>query len=337
MRSRSNLPVFIGYAVISLLVLGYLATQMGGEFVLQSPYRVKAQFASGAQLVPGDDVTVNGLRVGKIESLGPEAGGAAATLIIHQQYAPVYRDSRAMVKFKNLLGETYVELTRGTAASGPMPDGGVIDINHTLTPVELDQVLNALNQDTRSQLVLLINNLGQAVAGRGADLNASAGDLKQVASSLSTIAHTLATSSTQLDSLISSLRKVLETLAAWHSQFRSLITDWDRLMKVLASRESDLQGLFVNQDRVLGIFDQALSGQGAGSLHSALAGAPATLDAANHYLDDANIIYPQVTAETPSVAALFYELASVMSGTTSTDTGGGQTHAWRVYVTGAQK
>lgn len=331
MRSKSNLPVFVGYCLISLLVLGYLATQMGGEFFLQSPYRVRAVFSTAAQLVPGDDVTLNGVRVGKIESVGPMNGGAEATFMVHQQYAPLYRDAHAMVKAKNLLGETYVELTRGSAGSGPMPDGGVIDINNTLTPVELDQVLNALDKDTRSRLVLLVNNLGQAVTGRGADMNASAADLKQVATSLSTIAHTLAGNSAHLDSLISSLRKVLETLAAWHTQFRALITDWDRLMRVLAAKESDLQGFFVNQDQVLKVFDQALAGQNAQDLHNAIAGAPQTLDNANHYLADANVVYPEVTAETPSVAALFYELASVMSGQTPDG------HGWRVYFTGVQK
>src|SRR5438046_1037665 len=108
MRGKKNLPIFLGYALISLLTLGYLATQMGGEFFLQSAYHVKAVFATGAQLVKGDDVTISGLRAGKVESLGPaDGGGATAALIIHSQYAPLFKDAHALVKAKNLLGETY--------------------------------------------------------------------------------------------------------------------------------------------------------------------------------------------------------------------------------------
>jgi ABC-type transporter Mla subunit MlaD len=70
MRSRSNLPVFLAYALVSLLVVGYLAAQMGGEFVLGG-YRVTAAFHTGAELVAGYDVTMAGLRVGKVESLSP--------------------------------------------------------------------------------------------------------------------------------------------------------------------------------------------------------------------------------------------------------------------------
>ena len=95
MRSKSNLPVFIGYALICLLVLGYMVTQMGGEFFLQSPYHFKAVFTSGSQLVAGDDVTIAGLRVGRVDSLHPGAGGTVADLIMHQDYAPLYSDSLA--------------------------------------------------------------------------------------------------------------------------------------------------------------------------------------------------------------------------------------------------
>ena len=330
MRSKKNLPVFLGYAVISLLVLAFMGAQMGGEFVLDRGYHVAAVFNTGSQLVTGDDVDVNGLRVGKVDSVTPVGGGAQVAMVLHSQYAPLYGDAKAIIKSKNLLGETYVELNRGTSASGPLPDGGRIAKENTLTPVEIDQVLSALDQGTRDRLVLAINSLGSVVAGRGADLNAQAGDLKVLAANLATIASTLASSSERLDTLISSFTKVLQTLAAWHTQFRALVTDWDRLMKTLASRESDLQGFFVQQDRVLGIFDQALAGSGATGLHDTIAEAPGALQDVNRYLDQGTAVFPGVASETGSIASLFFELASVMSGV---DPSTGQ-HMWRVNLVG---
>ena len=49
MRSRANLPVFLAYCVIALLAAGFLAAQMGGEFVLGG-YRVSAVFKSASDL-----------------------------------------------------------------------------------------------------------------------------------------------------------------------------------------------------------------------------------------------------------------------------------------------
>jgi virulence factor Mce-like protein len=325
-RSRANLPILLAYALVSLLVLGFLVQQMGGEFLLQPVYHVRAAFATGAQLVAGDDVTIDGVRVGRVDQVGPAAGGALVGLEIHDRFAPLFRDARAMVKSKNLLGETYVELNRGTAPSGRLPDGGQIDRDHTLTPVEIDQVLEVLDSDTRQQLVVLINGLGEAVQGRGQDLNASTGALRGVAQSLETIAHAAASQSGHLDTLLSALRKVLETLAAYHSQIRLLLTDWDRLMRTLASRESDLQGVIVQEDRVVAVLDQALAGNNARGLHDAIAEAPRLLDRTDHYLVNSQVIFGDVNAQTPAIADVFDRLASVMSGT---DPQGD--HMWRVY------
>src|SRR5437588_917558 len=139
---------------------------MGGEFILGG-YHVRAVFKTASDLVPGDDVTMSGLRVGKVESLSPASGTTQATLIIHKQFAPLFADARAVIRQKNLLGETYIEVNRGDASQGAIADGGTINEDHTLTPVEVDQVLNALDPQVRDQLNIVINTLGQATAGRG--------------------------------------------------------------------------------------------------------------------------------------------------------------------------
>ena len=327
MRSRKNLPVALGYAAVCLVVLAVLGTQMGGEFLLRPVYRVAAVFASAAQLVPGDDVTINGYRVGRVESLRPVEGGAEAGLQLHAEYAPLWRDARAMVKSKNLLGETYVELSRGTPGAGPMPDGGRIGLEHTLVPVEIDQVLNVLDADTRQRLVVLVNELGESVQGRGQDLNASAADLSDVARSVETIARAVAGQADHLDALLADLRKILDTLAAYHSQFRALVTDWDRLMRTLASRETDLQGVIVQEDRVVTVLDQALAGNNARDLHDAIAEAPGLLDNTNHYLVNGQVIFGDLNADAPAISDVFSRLASVMSGTSPQGD-----HMWRVYT-----
>ena len=327
MRSRANLPVLLGYAAACLAVLALLASQMGGEFLLRPDYRVAAVFATGAQLVAGDDVTVDGFRVGRVEGLQPVAGGAEARLQLHTEYAPLFRDARAMVKSKNLLGETYVELNRGTPQAGPMPAGGRIQLDHTLVPVEVSQVLDVLNADTRQQLVVLINSLGESVQGRGQDLNASAADLSDVARSLETVAQSVASQSDHLDTLLTDLRKVLDTLAAYHSQIAALVADWDRLMRTLASRESDLQGVVVQEDRVATILDQALAGRNAQGLHDAIAEAPALVDNTNHFLVNGQVAFGDLNAGAPAISDVFSRLASVMSGT---DPQGDQ--MWRVYA-----
>jgi phospholipid/cholesterol/gamma-HCH transport system substrate-binding protein len=240
-----------------------------------------------------------------------------------------------VIRQKNLLGEAYVEVNRGTVAQGSIADGGTISQDHTLTPVEVDEVLNALDPQVRDQLNMVINTLGQATAGRGQDMNAASADLSALAIDLKTLAHTLASNSDHLDALIADLRKVMETLAAWHADFRAMLADWDHVMATLASREQNLQGTIVEQDRVMAIFDQALGGGAAQQLQGALAEAPATIDNANHYLGDAATVFGVVQNDTPAIQQLFRELASVMSGIGHPDEPGSNpndwVHMWRVH------
>ncbi|TMG30178.1 MAG: MCE family protein [Chloroflexi bacterium] len=327
MRSRANLPVFIAYVVIGLLATAFLAAQMGGEFVFGG-YRVNAIFKTGADLVAGDEVTMAGLRVGKVESLTPMAGSSEVSLLLHRDFTPLFRDARAVIRQKNLLGETYIEVNRGDASQGAIADGGTINEDHTLTPVEVDQVLNALDPQVRDQLNIVINTLGQATAGRGQDMNASAADLSSVAVDLQALAHTLANNSDHLDALIADLRKVMETLAAWHADFRALIADWDHVMATLAAREQNLQGTIVEQDRVMAILDQALGGGAAEQLHGAIAEGPAAVDNASHYLGGAATTFAVVQQDTPGIKQLFIELASVMSGVGHPDEAGSDSHSW---------
>lgn len=325
MRSRWNLPVFVAYGAACLLVATFLLIEMSGSGLLQASYRVNANFVSAADLVPGDDVTVSGVRVGHIASIQPTETGAIVAMDFQQQYAPLYQDARAVVKSKNLLGERYVEVYRG-AAGAAIPAGGTLPASHTLTPVEVNEVLDALSPDVRDQLTIAINSLGQAVTNQGGNLNASAGDLRLLAQGLQGIADALASNSTDLDSVIVALRKVMDTLAAWHAQFRQLIANWDSVMQELASREKQFTGTIDEQDRVMAILNQALGGGADLSLHNAIAAAPGTLNSAGQYLQQGDVVFPSVANETVDITRLFYELASVMS---YNDPATG--HHWRVY------
>ncbi len=325
MRSRWNLPFCCAYAACALALLFYLAFQMGGRFWVQPSYHITAVFATAVDLVPGDDVTISGVTVGQVASVAPSAQGAQVGLEIQEEHAPVYRDARAMIKVKNLLGETYVELERGTPGSGPLAQGGTIPSSQTLTPVEIDQVLDVLDQSTRAELVSLIDNLGESVSGQGPDINSETASLEQVATSLEQVAAALAREEGEMGPLLTDLNKVLQTLAAWNVQLGQLIQHWDGVMRALAAHEQSLQGLIQNEEQVMAVLDAALS-RNAPGLGRALAQSPALLESANAYTANSDVIFGQVSQHTDSISQLFRELASVMSATDSQGN-----HEWRIY------
>lgn len=153
-----------------LLVVGVataLAVLGGGEEM----YRVQAEFKDAGGLRKNSSVRVEGVPVGKVASLEVTAEDSAmATLEIDPDAGPIGRDARAHVRAANILGEKYVDLDAGDTRR-PAPSGAPIPRQRTDAPVELDDLLNVLEPDTRSLLSVLINESGIALSGRGADFN----------------------------------------------------------------------------------------------------------------------------------------------------------------------
>jgi phospholipid/cholesterol/gamma-HCH transport system substrate-binding protein len=310
-----------------MVVLALMIRSMSSGLSLGgSSYTVHADFADASNLVSGDDVDVSGVRVGHVSSITPTGAGAVATLAIAQAHAPLGTDATAMIRAKNLLGEAYVELTPGDPSQGAIPDGGTLPRAQTLTPVEVSQVLDALNPSVRDKLVMTINSLGQGLTGRGSDLNAQAADFRALGSDVQTLSGALAPDSAQLGDLVATLDKVIRVLATYHSQFRGVITDWDSVMQSLAAREQDLEGTFSGEDQLMSTLEAAMAGPSAADLNQAIQGAPHDLNTLSAYSAVGTPAYTDLAAIAPYIDGLFYELGSVMSAHTAT----GQ-HMWRVY------
>ena len=117
-------------------------------------YRVTVGFPEATQLAQEADVRISGVRVGRVKKKEPntQTGLTDTELEIDARYAPIPKDTRAILRQKTLLGETYVELSpghrgqsgeRGTTA-GKLGAGQVADT------VQLDEILRGVRPaDTR--------------------------------------------------------------------------------------------------------------------------------------------------------------------------------------------
>src|SRR5207302_1789612 len=97
------------------------------------------------------DVRIAGVNVGKVVTTTLDSSGnrTLATIQMDRQYAPVRKDTKAILRTKTILGETYVELTPGTPNSPSLPDGGTLNPGKVVAAVQIDQVFNALDAPTR--------------------------------------------------------------------------------------------------------------------------------------------------------------------------------------------
>src|SRR5206468_1216349 len=83
--------------------------------------------------------------------------------------APVPSTTRAILRQKTLLGETYVELTPATRDAPKVKDGGTIPNAQIAPTVQLDEIFRAFDPPTRAAFRTWFDQQGRAVTRRGAD------------------------------------------------------------------------------------------------------------------------------------------------------------------------
>src|SRR5437870_2528325 len=163
--------------LLALLAAGGLTAGLLGNLFGNHPYAVTACFLSAEGLTPQNDVVINGARVGKVSSVaiapdnGPSQGGAQVVLEVDGRAAPLHRGTRATVRPKGLLGNPFVELTPGSPGSEVIASGGTLPLQDTASPVDLDQVMDLFDPQTRARIQTLTREGGASLANRGSDLN----------------------------------------------------------------------------------------------------------------------------------------------------------------------
>ena len=119
--SLPRILVMAGFALSCFGLLLFLWLAFGGPIPLQPKgYRFNVAFREAATLSQEADVRISGVSVGKVKLVTPdkETGASDATIELDSAYAPIPKDTKAILRQKTLLGETYVELTPGSPSAG---------------------------------------------------------------------------------------------------------------------------------------------------------------------------------------------------------------------------
>jgi phospholipid/cholesterol/gamma-HCH transport system substrate-binding protein len=198
-------PTLVGAITTLIVILAvFLAYNANNGLPFVPSYRLSVDLPNAEVLVPGNDVRIGGVRVGFVESVEPEqdpqtgAVHAKVDLKLDKSVDPLPRDSNVIVRSKSALGLKYLEIDKGTSKHG-YPEGSILPLSAAHpNPVEIDQVLNTFDTPTRHAIQQQLVAFGDALAGRGPDLNAALGELQPLVQRLEPVARNLASRKTGL-------------------------------------------------------------------------------------------------------------------------------------------
>jgi virulence factor Mce-like protein len=249
-RSSSSIaanPILIGAATVLVVVVAvFLAYNANNGLPFVPGYRLNVDVPNAANLVRGNDVRVGGTRVGTISAIVPKRTRDGRTyaqlqLKLRTDQGPLPRDSTVHVRPRSVLGLKYLEIIRGRSRQG-FADGATVPLaNATPVPVEIDQVFNMFDVRTRSALRTNLDELGNALAGRGLDLNRAIEELNPLLADLVPVMSNLADRRTRLGQLLESLERTTRIVAPVAQTQAELFSNLDVTFKALSDVRPQLQ------------------------------------------------------------------------------------------------
>ncbi len=245
---RRRLKDFI--AIIVLCGLGSLVTyyilqkqRLRIPFLEDKAFIVNAEFSTAQAVVPGQGQTVRvaGVRVGDIGGTELREGKAIIKLELDKKFEDlVHADATAFLRPKTGLKDMFVELNPGTKAAPLIDDGGTLPLANTLPDVNPDEVLSALDSDTRDYLKLLIQGAGQGLRGRGTDLRDVLKRFEPTYRDLALVQGEVVKRRKELRRLINSLQRLNTRLAGGDDDLAELVQVASRVFETLASEKTNV-------------------------------------------------------------------------------------------------
>ena len=240
MRSFSGIGRVAAVAALTAAVAVVAILLFGGG----GGYTVKARFLNAGQLVKGNPVQTGGVPIGSVTGIKITADGhAEITLEIDGDHAPLRRGTRAEIRqfSQSGLANRYVDLKLPPHSEDEIADGGVIDTDKTVTQVDLDELYNTLDEETRRSLQDFFKGSAAQFEGKAEEANAGL---------------------VYLNPALSTSSRLFNELTKDEALLERFLVDSSRFVTTVAERRDDLAGLVGNLNattRALGSQKEALA------------------------------------------------------------------------------
>jgi phospholipid/cholesterol/gamma-HCH transport system substrate-binding protein len=255
-RSREILRMYMGHILalagmilLSVAVSLYVVVHERLRFPWQHETRIYAEFENAQSVTPGQGQTVNvaGVQVGEIGGVRLENGRAVVQMnLTSDDLGPVYRSARLQLRPKTGLNDMAVEMEPGRPdpslpGRGRLHDGDTLPIENTRPNVNPDQVLAALDTDTRRYLEAFVNAGGPGLQGRGADLRRVLRATQPTFAQSRRIAKAVADRRERVKRLVSNLRVLAHAAASKDRELASLVDASSTVFTTLGNRDAELE------------------------------------------------------------------------------------------------
>jgi virulence factor Mce-like protein len=246
MRKRGGIqgvassPILVGAVTILVVIVAvFLAYNANNGLPFVSTYNLKAKVPNADALVKGNEVRIGGVRVGIVKSVVPEQKSngdvyAELSLSLDKNAEPLPVDSTMTIRPKSALGLKFLQVSPGNSSKG-FAAGETIPLSaYTPEPVDIDEFFDMFDEPTRLAIRQNLAGFGNALAGRGPQLNEAIGALSRFAVSSQPVLRTIVAPSNNLAGFWKALEDLSATVAPVAATNASLFAALDRTFAAFA-------------------------------------------------------------------------------------------------------
>lgn len=331
----------LGRNLVAFAVLVVLGSAVGGYFLAherfnppwEDKYTLYVELDEAAGISPGNgqEVRIAGVPVGDIRSADITADGKARLELRIDEDQVVHQDARILLRPKSPLNDMYIEISPGTADAPELGDGDTVPVDQTVSPVQVDDVLAHLDDNTQAAMsslfaesdVALVNaperlpagldqtsGLIQDLAPVMERLETRRENLARLVNALADVADAAGTNDERLERMASSLSVTLGTLSGERQNLDATLAQLPELSRELRSTSSSVVRLASQLDPTLADVRRA-SDELPGALRS-FNGSVDELDdfvrAAEPVLDKAGPVVGDLRAAAPDLRTIAGDL-----------------------------
>ena len=254
-------------------------------------------FQNAGQLVTDDDVQVGGRRVGSVTEIElTDDNQAAIKVVVEEPYAPLRDGTQAVIRLTSLSGiaNRYIALTPAPGDAKELDEGATITTESTTDVVDLDQIFNTLDEQTRGDLAGVIKGFATQYEGKGEQAGQSA---------------------KYFNPLLSSSRRLVQEVTEDEAALTEFLVNSSRAVTTIAERRDDLSQLVGNANATasaIGAENIALA-RALGLLPTTLRRANTTFVNLRATLDDLDVLVAESKPATKDLAPFLRELRPLVA------------------------
>jgi phospholipid/cholesterol/gamma-HCH transport system substrate-binding protein len=230
-------PLAAGALVLVILVILYLLLAGGGGT------EYKLLFAEANQLVRGDQVQVGGVPVGSIKNIIlTKENKALITIDVESSLTPLHEGTTAQVRVPSLtsVANRYIALSPGPNNRPALPAGATLPTSATQGVVDLDQLFNTFNPQTRRALQEVLQGSAEQYAGTNPDFRLTVKYFSPALASGSHIFAELTQDQKTFTDFVVESAKALTTIGDHGEQLSEWVEHANKTFQAVGSKQEDL-------------------------------------------------------------------------------------------------